>query len=246
MNDSSSFSSLLALVDNHLSQSNVPETESVNPQGHSSKAIAIPLNNGIRKGMSDSRLSSPSQRFIESHSSMSVSPIKSVLVEQVTNMLKAKEHKYEDNQVLDVKLNELTIHSNDDSVDLITALGTPFENKVFEENILSTSTTSSSLYLHESDDFPIEEIFDKSCPENNIQNLQPCKRDMSYILHNMIHRAKCSTFGKIVSARIKPIPVPYLKEQVTSNIVPFDFKTKSPCDMIKDRLNKSLLLMEIN
>lgn len=61
---------------------------------------------------------------------------------------------------------------------------------------------------------------------------------MSFILDCKVPTGKSSTFGKIVSSRLKPIAAPYFHEKVVSNITKFDFSTPSPCDKFRAKLRK--------
>ncbi|KAI5640954.1 hypothetical protein NE865_06830 [Phthorimaea operculella] len=238
MTDSSSFSSLMALVDSHLSKTSIQASHSEDPSNVSGR---IPIPSLTQPGtLSDSRLQLGScPRLIPSFKlsdRVSDSSIQDVLAGQVANMLRAKELKKqeEEKQRLAEEMKKMKLEEPDDCViDLMQALKTPWEPPPPpKEETLSSSSSFESLFqpkFIDCDDTP-----ETKSPEP----LLPCKTDMTYILYQKVRKSKGSTFGRVISSRLKPVAYPYLREKVESNIVPFDFSTPSPCDLIKEKLRR--------
>lgn len=223
--ESKVYSSLFALVDSHLSQTSLKETSS------NTKSLPIPNIKLSHNGsVSESFLHSPNRLPIPTLSENN-SQILDKLSEQVANMLKAKEKReFEEKQKLEEKLNEMKIDDQDYVIDLMKALQTPCGTSKPAE--ISKSSSSESIFELNFNDF------DEDLPTIEPEPLLPCITDMSYILNQKVRRGKCSTFGKVLTSRLKPVPAPYIKENIKSNIVRFDFSTKSPCDIIKEKLRK--------
>lgn len=237
MTESSSFSSLLALVDSHLSKTSIQEQ----PEGTShslSDHIKIPQFNNHNSAQSDTKLSfSPGQRIGIPTFNFSTTPvnINHVLAEQVSNMLKAKELKRqqaEEEQRLVEETRKLKLQEDSCVIDLMQALQTPYKPEPVKKT-LSCASSVESLF-----DPNFLDCDEEIAPMKTPEPLLPCTMDMSYILHQKIRRGKCSNFGKVLTARLRPVAAPYLKEIVKSDIVRFKFDTPSPCDLIKEKLRK--------
>ncbi|KPJ12597.1 hypothetical protein RR48_02230 [Papilio machaon] len=230
--ESKVYSSLFALVDSHLSQTSLKESSS----NDTKRSLPIPNVKSLAHNgsVSESFLHSPQKRLPIPTLSENNSQILDKLSEQVANMLKAKERReIEEKQKLEEKMNKMETDEQDYVIDLMKALQTPCEpsKPVPEENHSKSSSTESIFELNFND-------FDEDIPTIEPEPLLPCVTDMSYILKQKIKRAKCSTFGKVLTSRLKPVPAPYIREKIKSDIVRFDFSTKSPCDIIKEKLRK--------
>ncbi|XP_073965724.1 uncharacterized protein isoform X1 [Choristoneura fumiferana] len=237
MTESSSFSSLLALVDSHLSKTSIQEQ----PEGTShslSDHIQIPKLSNHNGAQSDTKLSfSPGQRIGIPTFNFSTSPvnINNVLAEQVSNMLKAKELKrqqVEEELRLVEETRKLKLQEDSGVIDLMQALQTPFKPEPVKKNLSSASSTDSLF------DPNFLDCNEEIAPMKTPEPLLSCTTDMSYILQQKIKRGKCSNFGKVLTSRVRPVAAPYLKEIVRSNIIRFKFDTPSPCDLIKEKLRK--------
>lgn len=240
MTDSSSFSSLFALVDSHLSKCNLNETPS---EGAQVGSMPIPMFN-VQRGLSDTELASPPQRLPIPSFSLSESPIANVLSEQLSNMLKAKELKKQQ-EIEQVKIKKeiekLRLEEKSCVIDLMKAVQKPGQSqpRPESEQVLSSSSSFESLAIDNSE-------FTVGSPKTNTEEivlkppepLLPITNDMSYMLKQKIKAGKCSAFGKVISSRLRPVAAPYLSEKITTNIIRFDFKTKSPCDLIKEKLKR--------
>ncbi|CAG9558600.1 unnamed protein product [Danaus chrysippus] len=236
MNESKAYSSLFALVDSHLSKTSVNESNSVG----SHNEIQIPSLNGLRTGsLSETWLSQPpTQRLPIPTLNSGESPITNVLAEQVANMLKAKEKKQEEEkkQKLEEELKKLKIEDEKNSViDLMKALQTSYhpEPMCHSQDILSSSSSFESLFELKFTDCDKEPEKTKT-PEP----LLPCTTDLSYVLKNKVKKAKCSKFGKVVAAKLCPVALVYLRENIDTTITRFRFDTISPCDAIKEKLRR--------
>ncbi|KAM3968610.1 uncharacterized protein ACR2FA_012102 [Aphomia sociella] len=249
MTESDSFSSLKALVDSHLSKTSVQGSLSEDINGVS-RRIPIPSFSGQNGTLSDTQLSFLPDSFPGKLPrlpfSQGESPITSVLAEQVSNMYKAKELKrqQEEDMRLAEEMKQLQVEDNDSDyiIDLRIALTSNVDTShalspPHNKEVLSNSSSLESLFkpkfLNSDDDDDV--ILE---PIKTPEPLLPCITDMSYILKQKIKRGKCSPFGKVLTARVRPVAAPYLREEIASNIVRFDFKTMSPCDLIKLRLRK--------
>lgn len=237
MTDSSSFSSLMALVDSHLSKTSVQESRSEDASSASNR-IPIPSLHGTGT-LSDTLLSfSPGQRIPLPRFNLSESPIQNVLAEQVANMLKAKELKRqqeEEKQRLAEEMKKLKLEEDECVIDLMAALQKPCGPgpPPMQEETMSSSSSFESLFepkFIDCDDAP-----ETTKPPEPVL---PCITDMSYILKQKVKKGSCSAFGKVISSRLKPVAAPYLRDKIKCDIVRFDFKTKSPCDCIKEKLRK--------
>lgn len=237
MTDSSSFSSLLALVDSHLSKTSVQESRS--EDGNSVRnRFPIPSLDDIQSSVfSDTRLScSPGQRAPLPSVKLGDSPIQSILAEQVANMLKAKELKRlqeEEKRKLEEQMSKIRLEEQETVIDLMQALQTPCPQPRVKEEVLSSSSSFESL-------FEPKFIECDAMPElsKTPEPLLPCKTDMSSILHKKVRKGKCSPFGKVLTSRLKPVAAPYMRLNIQSDIVRFQFDTQSPCDIIKAKLRK--------
>ncbi|KAJ0184006.1 hypothetical protein K1T71_000429 [Dendrolimus kikuchii] len=233
MTDSSSFSSLLALVDSHLSKCSLQTSDT---PGMSKSIPIVPLN-GIHKGHSDTNLSSPSQRLPLPPFSISDNPINNVLADQVSNMLKAKAKKEQDiKETLENNIKKHSLEEDEDYIDLVKAIQEPKHTYVPPIHNEESKRTSPDFVLLDDEEFVLED--DLSDDEQDSTEWLPCTTDMSYILKEKVTRAKCSPFGKVLAARLKPVAAPYLHEKVESNIKRFDFKLRSPCDCIAEKLRR--------
>ncbi|CAG5003271.1 unnamed protein product [Parnassius apollo] len=235
--ESKEYSSLFALVDSHLSKTSLKENVS---SENRKSALPIPCPKGFHNGsVSETFLLSPDQRLPIPSLSVSDSPITSVLAKQVANMLKAKEkkkQKEEEKQKLEEEMKKMKLDDNEDYViDLMKALQTPCIPiaSSHSEELRSKSSSFETLFQLNFTDFD-EESQEEIKPEP----LLPCVTDMSFILQQKIPRGKCSPFGKVLTSRLRPVAAPYLKEKVKTDIGIFDFSTKSPCDIIKEKLRK--------
>ncbi|VVC86341.1 unnamed protein product [Leptidea sinapis] len=236
MSDSSEYSSLFALVDSHLSKTSVKESQS----NESTKGpFQIPFhNNEHGTSSSESYLLLQNARLPIPTFNISQSSITSVLAEQVSNMLKAKEKKkQEELQKLDSEMKKLKVQEKDDYViDLMQALQTPsteMKPKSLCEEPLSSSSSFESLFQPKFSDF-----IDEKEKQKNPDPLKPCITVKSHLMKKKIKKGKCSEFGRVLSARLRPIAAPYLRQSIESNIEVFDFSTPSPCDIYKANLRK--------
>lgn len=244
MTDSSSFTSLLALVDSHLSKTNVSESRSENGNGIRDPFPIPSL--GLSKRpqtctVSDTTLTfSPEQRLPIPRFGLSESPIQRVLNEQVANMLKAKElrrQQEEEKQKLAEQMKKMTLQEDDDVIDLMQALQNPYDTKTsmkpLKEQTQSSSSSFESLFEPKFDSIDLDDVSvkDTELPEPKL----PCKTDMSYILFQKVKRGKCSAFGRVLSAKVRPVAAPYLHEKIQHNIKVFDFSTPSPDDILKEK-----------
>lgn len=246
MSDASSYTSLLDLVSSHLSKYNVQDSPSHSVDGTPTNSIPIPSPNGLQKVVSDSCLIPSGERVPLPKYCISDSPIKNVLAEQISNMVKAKERKaQEKRQRLEEDMNKLALEDNKDDeyvIDLLTAIQTPITLPQPTEAVIARSDSFESLLVENTKRF-IEHHesseTDEQVEEKIIHTLLPCQTDISYILPQKLDKVKCSTFGKILTARLRPVPAPYLKVKIkTDNVTRFHFNTKSPCDLIKEKLRK--------
>ncbi|CAH2103682.1 unnamed protein product [Euphydryas editha] len=237
MTDSTVYSSLFALVDSHLSKSSVQD----NGENTGDRTFKMPPFNTSRLGsLSESSLSlPPCPRLPIPQFSMNEKPIQSVLAEQVANMLKAKEMKKQEQErlKLEEEIKRLKIDDEKNSViDLMKAIQTPYERKLvtYPEESLNNSSSCESLFNLNFGDCDDDEPESTKPPEP----LLPCTTDMSYILKQKLRKDKGSSFGKVVTSRLRPVAAPYLRHKVPTNIIRFAFNTPSPCDIIKANLRK--------
>lgn len=101
MGDSSSFSSLFALVDSHLSKSNIQQ-DSSQPSTSGLGSIRLPPFN-VQRGLSDTGLASTSFRFPNPRLSLTQHPVNDVLSKRLHNMnpFTSKEVTQDDENSLD-------------------------------------------------------------------------------------------------------------------------------------------------
>lgn len=226
MTDSSSFSSLLALVDSHLSKCNLQDNDSPG---------ILPLN-GIHNGNSDIHLQSPSHKLPLPPFSLSDSPINKVLADQVSNMLKAKAQKEQEaKENLANSLKKLSLEKDDDFIDLTKAIQEPKHHYIPINDEESRMSSPDFLPL-DSEEFVLDD--EPKTEEPVLLEFRPCTIDMSYKLKQKFKRPKCSPFGRVMSARWRPVAAPYLHERIESNIKRFDFSLRSPCDCISEKLRR--------
>ncbi|RVE46016.1 hypothetical protein evm_009358 [Chilo suppressalis] len=206
MTDSDSFTSLMALVDNHLSKTTLQTSNTVDNRF---PRLNLPtLTGGPNETVSETRLSmSPGQRLPFPTLSLTDSPIQEVLAQQVNNMLIAKERKKKQEEELAQlalqrqKLAEdakrLKDENEDDCViDLVKAVQESMNFKspspvTHKDEQLSSSSSFESLFEPKFIDCDGE-------PENVLtpEPLLPCKTDMLYILKQKFRRGKCSPFAQ--------------------------------------------------
>ncbi|XP_023937972.1 uncharacterized protein LOC112045852 [Bicyclus anynana] len=237
MSDSSEFTSLFALVDSHLSKTSLQCTDGT-PQ---TTSLNIPPLMGLRNG-------SASESILSLHTrprllplptfSTSESPIQSILAQQVANMLIAKEKKQQEEEQakIDEEMIRLKIEDEQNTlIDLTKAIQTPYVPVPYlkEQKTPSNSSSLESLLQLNFADCEGEPKRTKT-PEPYL----PCIMDMSYILKEKVNFAKCSSFGKVLTSRLRKVPAPYLREYVPTDIKRFDFSTPSPSDIIKENLRK--------
>ncbi|XP_060809727.1 uncharacterized protein LOC106129532 [Amyelois transitella] len=245
MAESDSFSLLKALAASHLSKTCIQNDDAESNNGFP-RRIPVPSLNGIQKGSSDTRLSFTPGRLPGlplPPFSLSESPIRSVLEEQLMNRFKAQEQKRieeEENARLAESMKKLKVEE-DFEIDLRMAIEDGIRARQLGqipakpvEEVLSSSSSFESLFEPKFINCDDEQEAMKVTQEP----LLPCVTDMSYILKQKVKRGKCSAFGKVLTSRLKRVAAPYLREHIDSKIKPFDFKTKSPCDLIKEKLRK--------
>lgn len=237
MTDSTVYTSLFALVDSHLSKVSLQDNEE-----NSNNPINVSPFNTLNNGsVSDTSLLPlpPCRRLPSFGIGMGDSSIRNVLAEQVANMLKAKEKKQEEEEKLKLEeeMRRLKIEEEKNTlIDLSKAIQTPYRPELLprpKREILSNSSSCESL-------FKLNFIDCDSKPDKVFSPvpLLPCITDMSYILKQKIRKSKGSSFGRVLSCRQKRVAAPYLREVIKTDIIPFDFSTPSPCDIIKEKLRK--------
>ncbi|KAG6456313.1 uncharacterized protein LOC115447440 [Manduca sexta] len=241
MSDSDSFSSLMALVESHLSKTSITETKVNDIDERIHRAVQIPSMNGMQSGASGTPIARPNQRLPLPDFGISSSEINDVLAGQISNMLIAKEKKkQEEKYKLEEEMKKLKLNEDEDElIDLMAALQTPFEKPPPVEPSLSSSSSLMSLLEENTKDFECSsQTSKKPSLEETLPEVLPCKTDMSYILFENIPQAKGSAFALVLTSRYRRVAEPYLREKVPHNIKRFDFKTKSPCDLYKEKLRK--------
>ncbi|XP_028166850.1 uncharacterized protein LOC114357438 [Ostrinia furnacalis] len=253
MTDSSSYSSLMALVDSHLSKTSVQASGS---EGNDSPfpRLQLPRLKGPNATLSETRLTLPStQRLPLPTLSLTDSPIQEVLAMQVSNMLKAKEKKKQqeeeaarlarEREKLAEEMRKLKMEDDKNDEHIIDLVKAVKESMTFKK---PDQPAPRKRKVSLSGNSSIETLFEPRFIDSEInpvkvktpEPLLPCKTDMSYILTQKIRRGKCSAFGKVLTSRLKPVAAPYLRETIHSKVVRFDFSTKSPCDLIKEKLRQ--------
>ncbi|CAF4843896.1 unnamed protein product [Pieris macdunnoughi] len=237
MADSTEYSSLFALVDSHLSKTSIRSDKS--PKN---TFILPSLGNVPNCSTSEGQIKTPlAPRFPTSPFTVGVSesPIKNILAQQVANMLKTKERKQQEDrdQKLVKDMQQFNLIDNSDYViDLMKAVKTPYKferQEVKDEEVLSSSSSFESLF---------ELKLTDSVEDTKISDISevplPCTSDISYILSKKVCEGQPSTFGKVLTSRLRPVAAPYLHENINRSIKVFDFSTPSPCDIHKQRLRK--------
>lgn len=148
-------------------------------------------------------------------------------------MFKAKERKEQElKENVDNKLSNLTLQEDHYFIDLVKAIeDTKGEHHVQINN--EESRSSSPYMLLEYKDIVLEE---EVKIEENVFELP--MTDISYILKQNVKKVRCSPFGKVLSARLRPVAAPYLHDKTVTTIKRFDFNSKSPCDCILEKLKR--------
>lgn len=247
MSESDSFSSLQALVDSHLSKTSMQNNVSddvnglirrlplptLTGEGSPSSGTHVPYLPASFSG----RLPLPTFNYTES-------PITNVLAQQVSNMYKAKElrRQQEEAAKLAEKMKKLEVEDNNDClIDLRIAINkdigaTCGPGPPSAEGGASISSSLESLLEAQ---FMNGDYGDYT-PERakTPEPILPCITDMSFILKCKVRSGKCSAFGKVLTSRLRRVAAPYLREEIKTDIVRFDFKTMSPCDIIKEKLRR--------
>ncbi|KAJ0176431.1 hypothetical protein K1T71_007610 [Dendrolimus kikuchii] len=225
MTDSNSFSSLLALVDSHLSKSSFQ----MNDISDISKSISISPFNRLHKDDSDTCLSSSSQILPLPPFNVIDSPINNILAEQVSNMIKAKEKKEQEaKDNIAHKLKNLNL--DDNYIDLVKAIK---ESKGHHVPINDKeSRISLDLVLKDSEEIVLDN--EPKMKEQVFSEL-PYINNKFYILKEKVNKAGCSPFGKVLTARWRPVAAPYLHERIISRVKRFDFNLRSPCNGILEK-----------
>ncbi|XP_035435764.1 uncharacterized protein LOC118266416 [Spodoptera frugiperda] len=239
MTDSSSFTSLFALVDSHLSKCNLNDTHSEDGRVGN---LPMPMLN-FPRGLSDTKLINPPPRLPIPTFSTSESPIANVLSEQLSNMFKAKELKKQqelEQEKLQEEMRRMALEEKNCVIDLMKAIQKPQLPDLKTKEPSSLNSSFESLVLDNKEFVTVlsRRTSEVGLPIPEPEPLLPIKTDMSYILKQKIKRGKCSAFGKVLTSRLRPVAAPYLREKVPTNIVRFDFSTKSPCDLIKEKLKR--------
>ena len=160
-------------------------------------------------------------------------------------MLKAKELKKQqelEQEKLQEEMRKLALEEKSCVIDLMKAVQRPGQPEAkHTEEVVSLSSSFESLVLDYKEfvnNSPNRVQSVESIPPPEPEPLLPITTDMSYILTQKIKMGKCSAFGKVLTSRLRPVAAPYLREKVPTNIVRFDFSTKSPCDLIKEKLKR--------
>lgn len=225
MTNSNSFSSLFDLVESHLS--NIANER---PSDSLIGSFAIPTFNNIQSGMSVTCLTT------------SRSSISNVLSYQLSNMFNAEDNKNQQEKLRE-EMENLKLEEQN-MMDLVKAVQRPRQAESRHQEYSSCSsffgTSLSDYKKFTSQNFINSWESESIVPSLKTEAILPITQDMSYILTQKIKRGKCSPFGKVLTSRLRPVAAPYLREKITSNIVKFDFKTKSPCDIVKERQQKGI------
>ncbi|XP_069364687.1 uncharacterized protein [Maniola hyperantus] len=230
MTDSSMYSSLFALVESHLSKTSLQQ----NDGNSNTTSINIPINNLRDGSISESLMILQTRPRLPIPSlSPKESSIQPILAQQVANMLIAKEKRQqEEKQKLEEQMMRLKLEEDEKNslIDLTKAIQIPYNPKprANQQETLSSSSSVESLFKLNFTDCDGEPERTKT-PEPEL----PCITDMSYILKEKIKMGKGSAFGKVLSSRLRPVPVFYFREKIPTNIKRFDFSTPSPCDIVK-------------
>lgn len=251
MTDSSSFSSLMAMVDSHLSKTSIQVGQQEDSDGL--PRLQLPsLTDGPNQTLSETRMflaRGPRQSF--SSQSSEEGPIQEVLAKQVNNMLRAKRRQKEslaraarEREKLAEEMRKLKMVDDKEErgdkdevvIDLVKAVKESMNFKVPYPVSPRKSETVSSSSSYES--LIDTKFMDEPGRVKTPEPLLPCQTDMSYILKQKVRQGRCSAFGKVLTSRMRPVAAPYLKEKVNTKVVRFDFTTKSPCDVIKEKLRQ--------
>lgn len=234
MTDSSMYTSLFDLVDNHLAKISLRD----NGQNSNSDLSVSPSNHFLNPNISARpSLHEQPYRLLSLGNGMGDNSIRNVLAEQVANMLKAREEEQREEKKLKLEeeMTRLKIEE-EKSIDLTQATLQPYRPDLLprpkKETLRNSSSCESLFEFHFIDcDIKPDKIL-TTAP------LLPCINDMSYILKKKIRKAKGSSCGRVISSRQRRVAAPYLKEIIKTDIVQFDFSTPSPCDIIKEKQRK--------
>ncbi|CAH2227583.1 jg55, partial [Pararge aegeria aegeria] len=236
MTDSSEFTSLFALVDSHLSKTSLQDTGGTS----NTASLNIPSLSSLRNGSaSESLLSMHTRPRIPIPTlSSNENEIQSILARQVANMLIAREKKQQEEEKakLEVEMKKLQIEDEDNYlIDLTQAIQTPYNPRpqIKEQETLSNSSSFESLFK-----LNFTDCEGKPQRTKTPEPLLPCMTDISYILKEKVKLAKCSSFGKVLTSQLTPVPALYFPEKYPTDIARFDFSTPSPSDIIKENLRK--------
>lgn len=229
MGDSESFTSLMDLVNSHLSKTSLNTSQS-GDEGSSFPLASV----RIQTGMSQTVFTPPNGIMPIPRLGPQDNEINGILAQQVSNMLMAKEktrQAEETKQRLEQEINQLkhqTAPKEDYNIDLMSSIILPSLDQMLthpshDTKRASISSSVESLLTEVTHD--TDKVFQKF-------DTLPLNQDMSYMLVKKVRRCKPSAFGKVICSRVRPVAAPYLKIDVTSNQVHrFDFTTQSPCDI---------------
>lgn len=139
--------------------------------------------------------------------------------------VKQREERYKIVQSLD---------SDDDDyeTDLTKTMKTPMgtmsrdlnnNNEVYIENDFNNNNIANPHYIP---------------PREYSEPLVPNRTDISYIFKHQARIGKCSPFSRVLVSRQKPVATPYLKENDETKTVSFDFRTKSPRDLVLENTQR--------
>lgn len=233
MGDSESFSSLIDLVNSHLSKTSLNTSQSGDEGGSLFPVGSV----RIQTDMSQSVSTPPNGIMLTPSLGQQGNEISGILAQQLTNMLVAKEktrqaeeHKHKQKvEEQNKQLNHQKLNGEDYNIDLIPSIVTPNLEQILTQPLSVASTKRSfdsmladarGLGKHET--MKVLETLDTL----------PLKQDMSYMLVRKVKKGKPSPFGKVICSRVRPVAAPYLMVDVNNAAVQrFDFSTQSPCDI---------------
>lgn len=239
MGERSSFTSLMAMVESHLSKTSVGERPNEQrSHGVAAPSFSLPNICSVRNTDSEQFLLPPPSTIIQlPRFEVKNSEITEILAHQVKNMLVAKENALnEEKEKLSDRLQSINLNNEDDDyvIDLSGSIMRPdlAEHHLVQEvvhPVLSVASSMESLIFEENTEMS------KELPKVVEEPLPMCD-DMSDILYKRVKRGKCSVFGRVLGSRLRAVAAPYLHVRVLNPaIVPFDFSTPSPCDVNKQR-----------
>lgn len=239
MGDSESFSSLMDLVNSHLSKTSL-NTSLSGDEG----STAFPLASvRIQTGTSQTVFTPPNGIMSIPRLGAQDNEINGILAQQVTNMLIAKERKRQEEEDKRQRLEEeirllkqLKQTEDDYVIDLMSSIVVPNLDRMLTQPLPdperpSTSSSFESL-LAEVAALAHHETKGLEKPKDTL----PLNQDMSYMLFKKVRKSRASAFGKVISSRVRPVAAPYVKVEVSNPAVQrFDFSTQSPCDVNLER-----------